>query len=127
MAEEGDRTLFLRCLQWKAAAATLCEARLLKERKHATRVLRLLDRITADLTQEKGRRSEEFQALRKGLGDFWSVAVVAAPAQGKRLMEKWFAEEDQDIRWVMRQNLRKERLTRMDSAWARRWRRWLEA
>ncbi len=37
-------------------------------------------------------------ALRKGLGDRWSVTVVALPEEGKAQMEKWFASEDKDVR-----------------------------
>ena len=32
-------------------------------------------------------------------------------------MEKWLADEDKDVRWIMRENLGKARLTRLDAAW----------
>ncbi|MBA3873794.1 MAG: hypothetical protein H0X30_32070, partial [Anaerolineae bacterium] len=57
---------------------------------------------------------------RKGLAYCWSVAVAALPEQGKPLMEKWLASSDKDIRWLMRENLKKDRLKRMDSAWVDR-------
>jgi hypothetical protein len=59
--------------------------------------------------------------LRQGLGYCWSVAVAALPEEGKPLMEKWCADPDPDIRWIMRENLRKNRLVRMDPAWSARW------
>jgi hypothetical protein len=48
--------------------------------------------------------------LRQGLAYCWSVAVAAAPDEGRRLMERWMREDDRDVRWVMRQNLSKKRL-----------------
>ena len=40
-------------------------------------------------------------------------------------MEKWLANPDPDVRWIMRENLKKNRLVRMDAAWVARWRsRW---
>jgi len=30
-------------------------------------------------------------------------------------MERWFGSQDRDIVWVMRQNLKKKRLERMDT------------
>jgi hypothetical protein len=59
----------------RAAAAALCEPRLLSQVEHARAVLRLLDQITAALARADHRRSEDFLALRKGLGYCWSVAV----------------------------------------------------
>ena len=106
-------------LEQRAAAAALCEPRLLGRPEHARAVLHVLDRITASLAGATGRRAPEFQALRKGLGYCWSVAVVALPAEGKALMEKWLASPDSDVRWIMRENLKKARLARMDAEWVR--------
>ena len=36
---------------------------------------------------------------------------------GKPLMENWLASPDPDIRWIMRENLKKNRLIKMDAAW----------
>jgi len=64
-------------LEQRAAAAALCEPRLLGQAKHARAVLRILDKITASVRKVGNRKSEEFLALRKGLGHCWSVAVAA--------------------------------------------------
>jgi hypothetical protein len=101
----------------RAAAAALCEPKLLTEREHAERVLATLDAITRSLNQSTDRKSEAFQALRKGLGYCWSVAVVAAPEPGKRMIERWLSTSDSDIGWIMRENLAKHRLVRMDAVW----------
>ena len=108
-------------LKKRAAAAALCEPSLLREEKHVERVLQILDQITASIQSVEDRKSDEFKALRKGLGYCWSVAVVALPEEGKKMMEKWFSSEDKDALWIMKQNLRKKRLARMDAGWVESW------
>ncbi len=105
----------------RAAAAALCEPRLLKKPEHARRVLVILDTITAAILPQGDRRSEAFQALRKGLGYCWSVAAAALPQEGLAAMEAWFPVEDKDIRWIMKENLKKDRLARQDADWVKRW------
>ena len=85
-------------------------------------VLRILDEITASLEHVGDRKGDAFQALRKGMGYCWSVAVAALPEAGKERMERWFVSDDRDVRWIMRQNLRKKRLARMDVEWVAAWR-----
>lgn len=108
-------------LEQRAAAAALSHPDLLQDARNAEQVLQVLDSITASIEQAEDRRSEEFKALRKGLGYCWSVAVSAAPQPGKGMMERWFACDDRDVRWIMKQNLGKKRLERMDSAWVATW------
>jgi hypothetical protein len=108
-------------LEQRAAAAALCAPNLLREAVHVERVLRILDEITASLQYAGDRKGDAFQALRKGLGYCWSVAVAALPEAGKRMMEQWFVSDDRDVRWIMRQNLRKKRLARMDAEWVAAW------
>lgn len=107
-------------LEQRAAAAGLCEPALLGETATAGRVLDVLDRITLTVRGAADRRSAEFVALRKALGYCWSVAAVAAPQPGLALMEKWLADGDPDVRWIMRENLGKARLARLDAAWVER-------
>ncbi|MHB8870498.1 MAG: HEAT repeat domain-containing protein [Thermoleophilia bacterium] len=109
-------------LEQRAAAAALCEPRLLGRPEHARETLHILNRITASLKAALDRRTEDFRALRKGLGYCWSVAAASLPDEGKSLMEEWFSEPDADVRWVMRENLKKNRLVRMDAAWVEEWR-----
>jgi len=108
-------------LEKRAAAAALCEPNLLCEEKHVEQVLQILDQITVSIRDVEDRRSDEFKALRKGLGYCWSAAVVALPEEGKKMMERWFASDDKDVLWIMRENLRKKRLTRMDAEWVESW------
>jgi len=109
-------------LEQRAAAAALCEPRLLGQAQYAREVLGILDQITAGIEQADNRRSEEFLTLRKGLGYCWSVAVVNLPVEGKALMEKWLVRSDEDVRWIMKENLKKARLVRMDAEWVQIWR-----
>jgi len=103
-------------LEMRAAAAGLAEPALLREEKHILRALEILDHITLEVeaAQERG---EDFKTLRKGLGYCWSVTVAAIPAQGKRFMERWLSSTDKDVRWIMKENLKKNRLRMMDAGW----------
>ena len=101
----------------RAVVAALCEPGLLPERHCASRVLSILDDITASIPEEPDRRSEGFRVLRKGLAYGWSVVVAAKPSIGKPRMEKWIRSQDSDVRWIMKQNLKKNRLLRMDKVW----------
>jgi hypothetical protein len=113
-------------LEQRAAAAALCEPRLLTKPAQVKSVLRILDQITGAVARAKDRKTSEFDALRKGLGYCWSVAVAALPAAGEPLMEKWFASTDKDVQWIMRENLKKNRLARADNKWVTKWRAKLE-
>ena len=109
-------------LEQRAAAAAICEPRLLREEKYAREALHILDTIMTRLDWVANRHQEDFVALRKGLGYCWSVAVAALPDEGKALMEKWLGRQDKDIQWIMQENLKKNRLFRMDANWVEHWR-----
>lgn len=108
-------------LERRAAVAAVCEPRLLHDPRQAKRVLKLLDTITTSIVREKDRKAEDFKTLRQTLGYCWSVAVVASPIDGKPAMEKWLVNPDPDVAWIMRENLRKNRLQRMDAKWVKEW------
>ena len=108
-------------LERRAAVAAVCEPRLLKKPKHAKRVLKLLDTITTSIVREPNRKAEDFKTLRQALGYCWSVAVAALPSEGKPAMEKWLVNLDADVAWLMRENLKKDRLKRMDAKWVKEW------
>jgi hypothetical protein len=108
-------------LEQRAAVAALCEPRLLADAKYARETLIILDRIMVHLLETIDRRGDDFIAFRKGLGYCWSVAVVSLPDEGKKLMEKWLMNPDKDVQWVMRENLKKNRLLRLDEDWVQRW------
>jgi hypothetical protein len=104
-------------LEQRAAAAALCEPRLLGDESSACQVILLLDEITSSLAQAEDRRREEYKILHRALAYCWSVAVAALPEYGKKYMEKWLKSDDKDVQWVMRENLKKKRLEKMDPHW----------
>jgi len=106
----------------RAAAAGECEPRLLRARAAAAHAVALLDAITRSLAAlpTARRRDPDVRALRKGLGYCWSVAVAADPTAGFPALEAWAASDDDDVRWVLRENVRKARLARADADGAAR-------
>jgi hypothetical protein len=36
-------------------------------------------------------------------------------------MEKWLNSSDRDIHWIMKENLKKQRLVRVDAKWVEEW------
>jgi hypothetical protein len=106
-------------LEQRAAAAAICEPRLLQDKNHSKQALRILDGITRSISKNKNRKSEGFIALRKGMGYCWSVAVVSNPEFGKKLMAKWIPSTDKDIRWIMKKNLKKNRVIKCAAKWVK--------
>jgi hypothetical protein len=109
-----------RPLEQRAAAAALAEPRLLRDASYQQAVIEVLDRVMRSMSASAERRSEDFRALRQGMGYCWSVVIEAYPDAGKPAFENWLASEDKDIRWLLRENLKKKRLLRMDADWVAR-------
>ncbi len=103
-------------LEQRAAAAALAEPALLANRSESVRrALDVLDAITAGVEHTNDRRSKDFKALRKGLGYCWSVVVAALPEEGWPRLERWCGSSDPDVRWIVKENLGKARLIRLDA------------
>lgn len=107
--------------QKRAVAAALAEPRLLRQPQTARAVLNIFDAITSDMQAANDPKDEAFKVLRQTMGYAWSVVVAALPQVGKSLMEKWMKAGNADIRWVMRENLKKNRLSKMDPKWVKAW------
>jgi hypothetical protein len=103
-------------LEMRAAAAGLAEPALLREVGQILRALEILDRVTTTVEAAQ-ERDEAFKTLCKGLSYCWSVVVVALPVQGKGAMERWLSSQDKDVRRIMQENMKKNRLVKMDKAW----------
>jgi HEAT repeat protein len=110
----------------RAAGAALAEPRLLKDPAAARGVLKILDGITRKIASARLPQDEGFKVLRQAMGYCWSVAVAALPDAGKPYMEKWLSAPNAAVRWIMRENLKKNRLVKMDLAWVKRCSRMLE-
>lgn len=108
-------------LEKRAVVAGLAEPRLLSDSQVVSQALDIFDQITTAFGEAVDRKAEDYRILRQGLAYAWSVLVAADPAIGKPILERWFSSPDPDIRWVMRENLKKARLTRMDPEWVSRW------
>ncbi len=101
----------------RAAAAAVCEPALIRDAVFARRAIGVVDAVTADVAARPGRRGADVDALRKALGYGWSVVIVAAPSIGRPAFERWIDSPDPTVRWIVRENLRKARLARLDDAW----------
>jgi hypothetical protein len=99
-------------LEMRAVAAALADPPLLQEGQLATSALELHRRIFEQLLDRPDRRSEPFKVLRQGLGFTLSVVVQAVPQEGFALMSELIASRDQDLLWIVRENLKKNRLLR---------------
>jgi hypothetical protein len=108
-------------LEQRAVVATLCEPRLLRDGSAVTSVLALLDQATETVHRSVSRRDPELRILRQTLGYCWSVLISALPSQGKAAFERWArVNDDPDVQWIVRENLKKARLRRMDATWVDR-------
>jgi len=99
----------------RAAAAGLCEPRLLRSPEAASAAVDVCDRATRALAAlpVEARRHEDVRVLRKGLGYCWSVAVAADPAHGLPRFQALASCTDPDVAWIVRENGRKARLARL--------------
>ena len=104
-------------LEGRAAMAALCEPRLLRERAIVARVLGILGRLTAIVRDAPDSRDDGVRVLRQALGYGWSVAIAADPEIGLPAFTPWVDEPHPDVRWIVRQNLAKARLTRIAPVW----------
>lgn len=107
-------------LEQRAAAAGLCEPDLLASAQACALAFDVLDRVMDSMQRARNRKDEDFRALRKGMAYCWSVAVASCPEQGVPRFERWLESADPDLRWILRENLKKKRLARLDEQWVKR-------
>ena len=99
-------------LELRAVAASLAEPSLLKDGAMAMDALALHQGILAQLQEMVDRRSDAFRALRKGLGYTLSVVVYAVPQEGFAYLTELAGVDDRDVHWILKQNLKKNRLVK---------------
>ena len=104
----------------RAAICALCHPKFLRSEEKAIHTLNYLELIMNKLKESTSRKTEDFRVLRLAMGYCWSVAVAAYPMLGKGLMERWIDIKDKDLLWIIKSNLNKNRLSRMDINWANR-------
>jgi hypothetical protein len=100
-------------LEGRAAMAAICEPRLLKRRDDVRRVLAILETLTAAVRDAPESTAPDVRVLRQALGYGWSVAVAADPEIGLPAFDRWAAEANADVRWIVNENRKKSRLSRL--------------
>ncbi len=108
-------------MEQRAAITALCEPDLLADRKICEEVLELLDWVTATIIEKDDQQDEGYEVLRKALSYCWSVVVAALPDEGKPMMERWMKEKHPVVTQIMRENLKKKRLQKIDPEWTGKW------
>jgi hypothetical protein len=97
-------------LRIRAAVAAVAEPQLLKNGTTARSAVRLHRKAFEHVVKAADRRSEDFRILRKGLAFSLSVVAQACPRDGFDLMAGLAQLHDADVNWILRQNLKKNRL-----------------
>lgn len=123
-ADDDPGRAFALCERWatdpdplvrRAAVAAVCEPRLLRDPAFARRALVILDGITSGVARSPAehRRLPSNRTLRQAIGYGWSVVVAALPNEGMEAFGRWGSDPDPDIIWIVRENLKKNRLKRV--------------
>ncbi|NRI69748.1 hypothetical protein FEZ60_29945 [Rhodococcus sp. MS16] len=102
-------------LTLRAAAAGICEPRLLKDKTNAVLAVRVCRDATEWIVSQPAdsRRDADTRALRQALGYCWSVAVAADPENALPAFVSLEASDDTDVVWIVRENRKKARLRKV--------------
>lgn len=103
-------------LEARAAVAAVAEPRLLRSPEAVAAAVNVLDAATALVAASTDRRSESVRVLRQALGYAWSVVVAADPdpVWPRFVALSQSHANDPDVQWIVRENLKKKRLIRLD-------------
>jgi len=93
----------------RAAIAALCEPRLLNDPVTGAAALDACTVATAALLARPTRD----RVLRQALGYCWSVAIAASPGRGLAQFRELQDSPDPDAQWIVRENSKKARLSRL--------------
>ena len=105
-------------LEKRAVVAALCEPKLLKERLNNIKILNTLAKLTLEFEKIESKLSDNQNTLKKTLGYGWSVVIVAIPEEGKEVFETIAQNNNKHIQWIVKENLKKNRLRVMDKEWS---------
>lgn len=120
LGDSDPAVVFALVLRWvddprplvqRAAAAAVCEPRLLRTPEAAAVAVEVCRRATAHLaaTPAAKKKLPDFRVLRQALGYCWSVAVAADPEPGLAAFAT-LDTSDHDVAWIVAENRRKKRL-----------------
>jgi hypothetical protein len=104
-------------LEKRAVVAALSEPKLLKEKSEIIKIFEILYKITSEFEKINGTLSDGQNSLRKTLGYGWSVVISSYPEKGKTAFSKITKSSNKHIRWIVKENLKKNRLKLMDKKW----------
>jgi hypothetical protein len=99
-------------LELRAVAAGVAEPVLLKNEEIASTALELHKNIFRRVLKIEVRKTEDFRVLKKALGYTLSLVVCAVPEQGFDYMAQLVDTRDKDIQWIVKENLKKNRLVK---------------
>jgi hypothetical protein len=99
-------------LEMRAAAAAVADPAILRDTEIANLALRLHCSIIDRALGTEDRKSEDFKTLRKALGYTLSLVICALPEEGFAYMRQLAESQDPDGLWIVKQNLRKNRLVK---------------
>ncbi len=94
----------------RAVAGAFAVPKLLEDPNIANTAFELHINIIELILKEKNRKHHEFRSARKGFAYTFSTVVLALPEKGFQFLESLTLIDDVDIRWILKQNLRKNRL-----------------
>jgi hypothetical protein len=96
----------------RAAAAAVAEPRLLRQRDAANDAVTIQRRAAERFRSipDAQRRDENVRTLRQALG--FTISVAVAASGDFALLHELAASDDTDLHWIVRQNLKKSRLTK---------------
>ena len=98
-------------LQMQAVVVGVAEPPLLKrDRSLAETALALHKSVISRAQKAEDRKSSEFKVLRQALGFTLSVVVAEIGGEGFEYMRELASTNDDDLTWVLKENLKKDRL-----------------
>ena len=98
----------------RAAVAAVAEPRLLRTSDSVDAALAVLDTATRLVAAATDRRAASLRVLRRALGYAWSVVIAADVDRGWPRFVEWSRTDDPDVAWLVRENLKKKRLARLN-------------
>ena len=97
-------------LKLRAIVAGVAEPAILKNKEVAREAFQLNQKVVQKLKEIKDRKTESFRVLRKALAYTLSVVIVSLPKEGFEFLNRLVKIDDPDIKWIIRENLKKNRL-----------------
>ncbi len=97
-------------LAMRAVAAGVAEPALMKDHFVAERGLDLHRKMLSYEVSAEERKGEDFRVLRQALGYSLSVVVKELPKEGFGYLRLLAEGGDPDLRWIVKENLKKDRL-----------------